>query len=77
MPKKTARRNRLREMVRASVSVPADHYAALERIADKKRVSLAWVVRESVERYVAAEDPRGDEEPQKWTAPPKTPAPKS
>ncbi len=39
-------------MPRASVSFPADLYEALERIAKEKKVSVAWVVREAVERYV-------------------------
>lgn len=38
--------------VRASISFPADVYAQLERIADSKKVSLAWVVREAAEHYV-------------------------
>lgn len=38
--------------VRASVSFPEDQYAELERIAQVKRVSLAWVVREAVQTYL-------------------------
>lgn len=41
------------DVTRASVSFPAGVYAALERIAAAKRVSIAWVVREATERYVA------------------------
>lgn len=40
--------------VRASISFPADVYAELERLADEKKVSLAWVVRDAVEQYVRA-----------------------
>lgn len=43
--------------VRASVSFPADHYAELERIAQSKRVSLAWVVRDAVQSYLATSWP--------------------
>jgi metal-responsive CopG/Arc/MetJ family transcriptional regulator len=45
--------------VRASISFPADVYTELERIADEKKVSLAWVVRDAVEQYVrtASEKP--------------------
>jgi metal-responsive CopG/Arc/MetJ family transcriptional regulator len=39
--------------IRASISFPAGLYEALEEIAKKKKVSLAWVVRDAVERYAA------------------------
>jgi predicted transcriptional regulator len=42
---------------RASVSFPTDVYAELERIAAAKKVSLAWVVREAAEKYVADQWP--------------------
>ena len=42
---------------RASVSFPAPVYAELERLAAAKKVSLAWVVREAAERYVADQWP--------------------
>ncbi len=37
---------------RASVTFPAHLYAELERIAEEKKVSVAWVVRDAVEKYV-------------------------
>jgi hypothetical protein len=37
---------------RVSVTFPPDHYAALERMAKEKRVSIAWVVRDAVQRYL-------------------------
>ncbi|MCX6880257.1 MAG: ribbon-helix-helix domain-containing protein [Verrucomicrobia bacterium] len=37
---------------RLSVSVPGDEKAALEMIAAEKRVSLAWVIREAITRYL-------------------------
>jgi predicted DNA-binding protein len=40
-------------VVRASISFPPDIYNTLENIAREKKVSLAWVVREAVEKYVA------------------------
>jgi metal-responsive CopG/Arc/MetJ family transcriptional regulator len=43
--------------VRISVSLPPESYAYLERVAQAKRVSLAWVVRDAVEKYVEAEKP--------------------
>ena len=39
--------------VRATISFPPDLYETLEGIAKQKKVSLAWVVREAAERYVA------------------------
>ncbi len=41
--------------VRASISFPPDIYEVLEQLARQKKVSLAWVVRDAVERYVVAE----------------------
>lgn len=45
--------NETRSKVRASVSFPLDLHAELERIARDKRVSLAWVIRDAAEQYVA------------------------
>jgi predicted transcriptional regulator len=39
--------------VRATISFPSDIYQMLEDIARQKKVSLAWVVREACEQYVA------------------------
>ena len=39
--------------IRASISFPPDIYETLEGIAREKKVSLAWVVREAVEKYIA------------------------
>ena len=39
--------------VRASISFPADIYQTLEDLAKRKKVSLAWVVRDAAERYIA------------------------
>jgi metal-responsive CopG/Arc/MetJ family transcriptional regulator len=44
--------------VRTSVSLPADAYQELEELAERKKVSVAWVVREAVDRYLASEHPR-------------------
>jgi metal-responsive CopG/Arc/MetJ family transcriptional regulator len=44
-------------MPRASVSFPPELYKTLEELAKKKKVSIAWVVREAAERYVTAEWP--------------------
>lgn len=43
--------------IRASVSFPLDLYGSLEMLAEKKKVSLAWIVRDAAEKYVADEWP--------------------
>jgi predicted DNA-binding protein len=43
--------------VRASISFPPDVYETLETIAKEKKVSLAWVVREAAEKYIAEKWP--------------------
>ncbi len=50
-----------RVAVRASITFPPDLYKTLEHIAQQKKVSLAWVVRDAVERYIAGEAKRGRE----------------
>ncbi|HEY5175550.1 MAG TPA: ribbon-helix-helix protein, CopG family [Terriglobales bacterium] len=40
-------------LVRASISFPPKLYETLEEIAKQKKVSLAWVVRDAAEKYVA------------------------
>jgi metal-responsive CopG/Arc/MetJ family transcriptional regulator len=39
------------------VSFPQDLYQSLEQIAKHKKVSMAWVVRDAAERYVADQWP--------------------
>jgi metal-responsive CopG/Arc/MetJ family transcriptional regulator len=41
------------QSVRATITFPAELYATLENIAKQKKVSLAWVVREAAEKYLA------------------------
>jgi metal-responsive CopG/Arc/MetJ family transcriptional regulator len=43
--------------VRASISFPSDLYETLDEIAKQKKVSLAWVVRDATEKYVAEQGP--------------------
>ena len=52
-------------LVRASISFPPDLYESLEEIAKQKKVSLAWVVRDAAEKYIAneAKDGRGGSVP--------------
>jgi metal-responsive CopG/Arc/MetJ family transcriptional regulator len=39
--------------VRATITFPTDLYATLGEIAKQKKVSLAWVVRDAAEQYLA------------------------
>lgn len=38
---------------RASVTFPLELYKTLEQIAKQQKVSIAWVVRDAAEKYVA------------------------
>ena len=49
---KGRRRTQSETAVRASISFPPQVYEGLEIIAREKKVSLAWVVRDAVERYI-------------------------
>jgi len=42
---------------RASITFPPDIYQTLEQIAKQKKVSIAWVVRDAAEKYVAEKWP--------------------
>lgn len=48
------------KIVRTSVSFPETDYSYLENIADGKRVSVAWVVREAVEEYIKTHENIGN-----------------
>jgi len=43
--------------VRLSVSFDEADYEELQRLAEQKKVSVAWVVREAVERYLSNRNP--------------------
>lgn len=42
---------------RTSVTLPLEVYSSLEIIAKQKKVSMAWVMREAAEKYVAEQWP--------------------
>lgn len=46
-----------REMTRASVSLKSEDYEHIARIAAQKKVSIAWVIREAVEKYLEDRSP--------------------
>lgn len=43
--------------VRASISFPTGDYEKLEQAATRKRVSLAWIVREAIREYLERSQP--------------------
>lgn len=47
---------------RASVSFPSQLYEVLQRIAEEKKVSVAWIVRDATEKYVNDQWPLFKEE---------------
>lgn len=42
---------------RATASLPPELYKALQEIAKHKKVSVAWVIRDAAERYIAEQWP--------------------
>jgi predicted DNA-binding protein len=42
---------------RASITFPPEVYKTIEDLAKRKKVSIAWIVREAVEKYVADQWP--------------------
>jgi len=50
--------------VRATISFPPEVYESLEEIARDKKVSLAWVVRDAMDRYLADKWPLFKGQPQ-------------
>lgn len=59
MPTKKRREMKVHSdvMPRASVSFPPEVYRSLEELAAKNKVSIAWVVREAVEKYLVDQFP--------------------
>ena len=53
-------KNQSPSLVRASISFPPDLYETLEKLAKQKKVSLAWVVRDAAEKYIAGEAKEGE-----------------
>jgi metal-responsive CopG/Arc/MetJ family transcriptional regulator len=51
--------------LRASVSFPPAIYRTLEEIAKQKKVSIAWVVRDAAEKYVADQSQQPNAQKQK------------
>ena len=52
MPEKSKPKRKAPKSLRASVSFPETTYRELEKLAKRKKVSVAWVVRDATEKYV-------------------------
>jgi len=49
---------KLARQPRASITFPPRLYRILESLAKEKKVSIAWVVREAVEKYATDQSPQ-------------------
>jgi predicted transcriptional regulator len=54
---KTTRPKKKGKMPRSSISFSAEVQEELARLAGERKVSVAWIVREAVDRYLANENP--------------------
>lgn len=43
-----------KQTVRLSVSVPSIDYSMIERIASNHKVSVAWVIRDAIDKYLTS-----------------------
>lgn len=59
MPGNKRGKNKKRDtpMPRTSVSFPPEVYKTLEDLAARKKVSIGWIVREAVDKYLADQWP--------------------
>lgn len=55
--KRKPQRTKRQRSPRTSVTFPPETYEVLEGLAKKKKVSVAWVVREAAEKYIAEQWP--------------------
>lgn len=46
-----------KKAARITVTIPPENYESIVRIARTKKVSTSWVVRDAVEKYLAADMP--------------------
>jgi hypothetical protein len=55
--KRKEQKTKASQSPRASVTFPPDLYQTLEDLAKKRKVSVAWIVRDAAEKYVADQWP--------------------
>jgi hypothetical protein len=55
--KKSGKSTTRSRSIRVSVTFPRDQYELLDRIAREKKVSVAWVARDAVDRYLSEQWP--------------------
>ncbi len=55
--KKQLARKKTGRMPRTSISFPPETYRNLEKLAEDRKVSVAWIVRDAVDRYLACDFP--------------------
>lgn len=52
-----AERTKTPKSIRTSVSIGAEDYKELERLAEQKKVTVAWMIRDAVEKYLGEQSP--------------------
>jgi predicted DNA-binding protein len=57
MAKREQQKSKSGAQPRASITFPPEVYKTIEDLAKRKKVSIAWIVREAVEKYVADQWP--------------------
>jgi hypothetical protein len=57
MPVKNKAGRKMSQQPRASITFPPDLYKTIEGLAKQKKVSIAWIVRDAVEKYVTDQWP--------------------
>jgi predicted DNA-binding protein len=55
--KRKVQKTKASQSSRTSVTFPPDLYQTLEDMAKRKKVSVAWIVRDAAEKYVADQWP--------------------
>jgi predicted DNA-binding protein len=57
MPRREQPKRKSGAQPRASITFPPEVYKTIEDLAKRKKVSIAWIVREAVAKYVADQWP--------------------
>ena len=57
MARRQRRKARRRIQPRVSVTFPPELYSALVDLAKRRKVSVAWIVRDAADQYILAQSP--------------------